>query len=339
MGEPKKRMQNKIQTIGIIGSGSWATALVKMISDAGHQVKWWIRNPEKAEYIKKYLHNPDYLSSVEIHPHLVEICTDLQGVLDTCETIILAIPSAYLHQSLQGVVLPTHSIYVSAIKGIEPHTNLIIAKYLEKHHHVAPENIAIITGPCHAEEVAAEKLSYLTVAANSLELSEQIKMCLEGQFIKVSCSNDLIGAEYAAVTKNIYAIGAGIAHGLGYGDNFLALYASCAIREMKVFLQAIAPSDRDINEAAYLGDLLVTCYSQFSRNRTFGNMLGKGYSVKAAQLEMNMVAEGYFASNLVYKKSSNLSLALPIADAIYRIIYEGSNAKKAFKLLSDNHLF
>lgn len=300
------------QSIGIIGSGSWATALIKMITDAGHTVHWWIRNPEKANYIQKHLHNPDYLSSVEIHADKVIVSSDLQFVLNQCGINILAVPSAFIHQSLSGVVLPKESIYVSAIKGIEPNTNLVMAKYLEKNHDIPTNQIAIITGPCHAEEVAAEKLSYLTVAANTWDVAELIKGYLEGTFIRVHCSADLIGAEYSAVMKNIYAIGAGIAHGLGYGDNFLALYTSCAIREMKIFLQTIDPSERDINEAAYLGDLLVTCYSQFSRNRTFGNMLGKGYSVKAAQLEMNMVAEGYYASNLIYNQAPSAIYNYPL---------------------------
>jgi glycerol-3-phosphate dehydrogenase (NAD(P)+) len=326
------------QSIGIIGSGSWATALIKMITDAGHTVHWWIRNPEKANYIQKHLHNPDYLSSVEIHADKVIVSNDLQFVLNQCAISILAVPSAFIHQSLSGAVLPKDSIYVSAIKGIEPNTNLVMAKYLEKNHNIPTKQIAIITGPCHAEEVAAEKLSYLTVAANNWDVAELIKGYLEGAFIRVRCSADLIGAEYSAVMKNIYAIGAGIAHGLGYGDNFLALYTSCAIREMKIFLQTIDPSERDIDEAAYLGDLLVTCYSQFSRNRTFGNMLGKGYSVKAAQLEMNMVAEGYYASNLIYNQSTQRNLQLPIADAVYRVIYENANAKKTFKALSDQNL-
>lgn len=332
-------MTEKQSPIGIVGSGSWATALMKMISDGGRPVKWWIRNPEKATYIQSHLHNPDYLSSVEVHPNWVSISTDLQDVLNTCETIILAIPSAFLHQALGNVTLPVKHTYVSAIKGIEPNTQLVMAKYLELLHHINADNIAIITGPCHAEEVAAEKLSYLTVAANQLDIAEKVKQYLVGTYIKVKCSNDLMGAEYAAVMKNIYAIGAGIAHGLGYGDNFLALYTSCAIREMESFLNALDPNEmRDVNEAAYLGDLLVTCYSQFSRNRTFGNMLGKGYSVKAAQLEMNMVAEGYYASKLVYEKSSQSGLTLPIADAIYQIIYENSNAKRTFRALSEESL-
>lgn len=325
--------------IGIVGSGSWATALMKMISDGDRPVMWWIRNPEKANYIKTHLHNPDYLSSVEIHPNRVQICTDLQAVLNACNMIILAVPSAFIHDALGDVQLPKDHKYISAIKGIEPHTHQVIAKYLESQHGISTENIAIITGPCHAEEVASEKLSYLTVAANQMSLAEEIKEKIKGEFIQVKCSEDLMGAEYAAVMKNIYAIGAGIAHGLGYGDNFLALYTSCAIREMETFLNAIDPSEtRDVNEAAYLGDLLVTCYSQFSRNRTFGNMLGKGYSVKAAHLEMNMVAEGYYASKLVYEKSNKRNLSLPIADAVHHIIYENANAKRTFKALSESNL-
>jgi len=322
--------------IGIVGSGSWATALMKMISDGGRPVKWWIRNPEKADYIQSHLHNPDYLSSVEVHPNWVSVCTNLQEVVNDCEIVILAIPSAFLHQGLQGITLPTNNIYVSAIKGIEPNTQLVMAKYLEVHHHIPANQIAIITGPCHAEEVAAEKLSYLTVAANQQSVAQRVKQQLVGQYIKVKCSEDLMGAEYAAVMKNIYAIGAGIAHGLGYGDNFLALYTSCAIREMEAFLNAIDPNaQRDVNEAAYLGDLLVTCYSQFSRNRTFGNMLGKGYSVKAAQLEMNMVAEGYYATRGIHEINKKFQAEIPIADAVYRILYEKISPMMEMRILTD----
>ncbi|PHX92958.1 MAG: glycerol-3-phosphate dehydrogenase [Flavobacteriales bacterium] len=331
-------MGNTKKSIGIIGSGSWATALVKMISDAQEPVNWWIRKPEKAAYIASHHHNPDYLSGVEIHPEKVDILTDLQDILDRSDILILAIPSAFLHQSLSGVTLPKDRIYVSAIKGIEPFSNKVIARYLESHHGISPEQIAIISGPCHAEEVAEEKLSYLTIASSPLSLAESLKKFLEGPFIKVSCSEDPIGVEYAAVMKNIYAIGAGIAHGLAYGDNFLALYTSSAIREMNVFLHAVEPAERNINEAAYLGDLLVTCYSQFSRNRMFGNMLGKGYSVNAAQLEMNMIAEGYYAANLVNKKFTALNVTLPIANAVYKIIYEKASAKKTFQELSNNQL-
>jgi glycerol-3-phosphate dehydrogenase (NAD(P)+) len=279
------------------------------------------------------LHNPDYLSSVEIHSEKVIVSNDLQFVLNSCGVIILAVPSAFIHQSLHGVVLPTENIYVSAIKGIEPNTNLVMAKYLEKNHGIPKDQVAIITGPCHAEEVAAEKLSYLTVAANTLDVAQLVKGYLEGEFIRVWCSDDLIGAEYSAVMKNIYAIGAGIAHGLGYGDNFLALYTSCAIREMKVFLQAIDPSDRDVDEAAYLGDLLVTCYSLHSRNRTFGNFIGKGYTVNAAKLELNMVAEGYYASKGIFEISNRLNYHLPIADAIYKILWENENPTQAYQTI------
>lgn len=321
-------------SIAVIGSGSWATALIKMITDGGRTVTWWIRNTEKAQYIKEFKHNPDYLSSVEIHPQWVAVETDLQKVVDQAQTIILAIPSAYLHQALESIVLPKDRLYVSAIKGIEPNTQNVIARYLQAFHHIPENQIGIVTGPCHAEEVAAEKLSFLTAAACDSETAQQIAHMVQGRYINVCCNNDLIGAEYAAVMKNIYAIGAGIAHGLGFGDNYLALYTSAAIREMDFFLNQISPDHRDVKEAAYLGDLLVTCYSPFSRNRTFGNMLGKGYSANAAQLEMNMVAEGYFAAKLIEIQCKNHQIQLPIAHTVYQIIYENGNARKLFQLLN-----
>lgn len=326
---------NPSPKIAVIGSGSWATALIKMITDGGKSIQWWIRNEEKANYIKEFKHNPDYLSSVEIHPDWVTVETQLQRVVDSAEIIILAIPSAYLHQALSTVQLPSNKLYVSAIKGIEPNTQNVIARYLQEFHHIPENQIGIITGPCHAEEVAAEKLSFLTAAASENEVAQQIANLVKGRYINVCCNNDLIGAEYAAVMKNIYAIGAGIVHGLGYGDNYLALYTSAAIREMDFFLNQISPDHRDVKEAAYLGDLLVTCYSPFSRNRTFGNMLGKGYSASAAQLEMNMVAEGYFASKLIELQCIEHKIQLPIAHTVYQVIYENGNARKLFNQLNN----
>ncbi len=325
---------------GIIGSGSWGTAIAKILTDNGQTIYWWNRSESSIEQIKTNFHNPQYLSSAQFNINQLKLSSNLEEVIRQSDVIVIAVPSAYAVQVLS--TLPS-SIFkekkiLSAIKGILPEQNLLLNDYLIGAFDFQLENYFALLGPCHAEEVAAEKLSYLTVAANTLDVAQLVKGYLEGEFIRVWCSADLIGAEYSAVMKNIYAIGAGIAHGLGYGDNFLALYTSCAIREMKVFLQAIDPSDRDVDEAAYLGDLLVTCYSQFSRNRTFGNMLGKGYSVKAAQLEMNMVAEGYYASNLIYNKSAKRDLQLPIADAVYRVIYENANAKKTFKVLSDHNL-
>ena len=331
-------MNSEESRIGVIGSGSWATALVKILTDNGNRIIWWIRNPEKALFIRTNHHNPDYLSSVEIHTENVDPTCNIQYALDNCTTIVLAVPSAYIHQALAGATLPVNRIYISAIKGIEPHSEQVMAGYLNQQHGIPMENIGIVTGPCHAEEVAAEKLSFLTVSANNNEVAQSFANKLQTRYIQTRCNNDLIGSEYAAVMKNIYAIGAGIAHGLGYGDNYLALYVSAAIREMDEFLNALSPDHRDVKEAAYLGDLLVTCYSQFSRNRTFGNMLGKGYSVRSAQLEMNMVAEGYFAAKLIHNKCLEHAINAPIATAIYRIIYEGAIAAKQFKDLNQDHL-
>ncbi len=331
-------MNSEVSRIGVIGSGSWATALVKILTDNGNQVMWWIRNAEKAEFIKSNRHNSDYLSSVEIHTDRVETTSDIQNTLNSCSTVVLAVPSAYIHQALQAATLPKNSIYISAIKGIEPHSQQVMAGYLNQVHGIPMDNIGIVTGPCHAEEVASEKLSFLTVAATKNEIAQSFADKLQTRYIQTRCNNDLIGSEYAAVMKNIYAIGAGIAHGLGYGDNYLALYVSAAIREMDAFLNALSPDHRDVKEAAYLGDLLVTCYSQFSRNRTFGTMLGKGYSVKSAQLEMNMVAEGYFAAKLVYNKCEECQIQSPIASAIYKIIYESANPSRQFKSLNQDYL-
>ena len=334
-------LKKKIPTqVAVLGGGSWATALVKILSENNVKIKWWIRRKSDVEFIRKYNLNPSYLTDVAINPRRVKTYSKMVDALAGVEYIILAVPAAFIPSTLKDLNKKHFEgkKVVSAIKGMIPEENLLVTDWMERAFNLPLGQTCVIAGPCHAEEVAAEKLSYLTVAANTIAVAEIVKSYLEGEFIRVWCSADLIGAEYSAVMKNIYAIGAGIAHGLGYGDNFLALYTSCAIREMKLFLQAIEPAERDVDEAAYLGDLLVTCYSQFSRNRTFGNMLGKGYSVKAAQLEMNMIAEGYYASNLIYHQSPKRNLQLPIADSVYRIIYENANAKKTFKLLSDQNL-
>ncbi len=331
-------MNSEESRIGVIGSGSWATALVKILTDNGNRIVWWIRNAEKAEFIQSNKHNPDYLSSVEIHTERVETTSDIQYALNECSTLVLAVPSAYIHHALAGANLPKNSVYISAIKGIEPHSQQVMAGYLKQEHGISMEQMGIVTGPCHAEEVAAEKLSFLTVSATNMDVAQNFANKLQTRYIQTRCNTDLIGSEYAAVMKNIYAIGAGIAHGLGYGDNYLALYVSSAIREMDTFLNALSPDHRDVKEAAYLGDLLVTCYSQFSRNRTFGNMLGKGYSVKSAQLEMNMVAEGYFAAKLVHTRCVECNIHAPIATAVYQIIYENGNPKSLFQTLNQKHL-
>jgi glycerol-3-phosphate dehydrogenase (NAD(P)+) len=326
--------------IGVIGNGSWATALIKILSEnSAISIRWWMRDEATVDYIQEFHHNPKYLSSVEIHPDLIQATTNIQEVVDHSDIILLAVPSAFVNQALKDAKLPIDKIYITAIKGIEPHTKMVIAKYLQQNFNIPLENITLISGPCHAEEVALEKLSYLTISGLIPETTNKIAQLFDCRFINISQTQDLIGAEYASVLKNIYAIGSGIAHGLGYGDNFQAVFVAAAIREMETFLNAIHVENRDVKEAAYLGDLLVTCYSQFSRNRSFGTMLGKGYSVKSAQLEMNMIAEGYYATELVYELAVQNNIDMPIVKAVYEVVYKQGNAKKIFNFLAEKQLY
>jgi glycerol-3-phosphate dehydrogenase (NAD(P)+) len=326
--------------IGVIGNGSWATALIKILTEnKAISISWWMRDESTVDYIQEFHHNPKYLSSVEIHPDQIKPTTNIQEVVDNSDIILLAVPSAFVNQALQGAHLPSNKTYITAIKGIEPHTKMVIAKYLQQNFNIPLENITLISGPCHAEEVALEKLSYLTISGLEPETTNKIAKLFDCRFINISQTQDLIGAEYASVLKNIYAIGSGIAHGLGYGDNFQAVFVAAAIREMETFLLAIHVENRDVKEAAYLGDLLVTCYSQFSRNRSFGTMMGKGYSVKSAQLEMNMIAEGYYATELVYELAQEKSIDMPIVKAVYEVVYKQGNAKKIFNFLAEKQLY
>ena len=331
-------MNQKIN-IGVVGNGSWATALIKILTEHPSTfIHWWMRSQESVDYINENLHNPKYLSSVELHPEKFNATTDLQAVVNESDIILLAVPSAFLHQALSTVTLPSEKTYITAIKGIEPNSKQVVAQYLKQNHQIPLENIVLISGPCHAEEVALEKLSYLTISGLDDVRTSKVANLIKCKFINVTQTRDLIGAEYASVLKNIYAIGAGIAHGLGYGDNFQAVFVSAALREMRNFLYELHEENRDVKEAAYMGDLLVTCYSQFSRNRSFGNMLGKGYSVKSAQLEMSMIAEGYYATDLVFQIAKENKMSMPIVESIYEVVYGGKNAKKIFKNLAENQL-
>ncbi|RZK74526.1 MAG: glycerol-3-phosphate dehydrogenase, partial [Pedobacter sp.] len=293
-----------IPKVAMIGGGSWATAIIKMLSDnvTQKEIYWWMRSTEAITHLQKYKHNPNYLSSVEIRIPEDNISNDLSRVVDEADYIILNVPAAFLKETLKAIKpgqLKGKKI-ISAIKGIVPDENLIIGEFLNQKYDIPFEDIVVISGPCHAEEVALEKLSYLTIASVEVDLAEQFASMLSTRYIKTNVSDDIFGTEYAAVLKNIYAVASGICHGVGYGDNFQAVLISNAIREINRFVNAVHPISRDIKESAYLGDLLVTAYSQFSRNRTFGNMIGKGYTVKSAQLEMNMIAEGYYAANCMH---------------------------------------
>ena len=320
----------------VIGGGSWATAITKMLCVNLSEVAWYMRNTDAVEYLKKYHHNPNYLSSVAFDTKKLRLTSDINEAVAYADYIIFAIPSAFLSGELEKMTESLNGkVIFSAIKGIVPETSLIVGEHFNKTYGIPLENIGVITGPCHAEEVALERLSYLTIACGDASKAKVVAKYLAGDFIKTKISDDIIGTEYAAMLKNIYAIAAGIAHGLGYGDIFQSVLMSNGIREMKKFIRKVHKMKRNINDSAYLGDLLVTGYSVFSRNRMFGNMIGKGYTVKSAQMEMSMVAEGYYATKSAWKLNQEYKAKTPIIDAIYEILYEGKNAKKVFEKLTN----
>lgn len=328
----------KDSKFAVLGGGSWATAISKMLLENLEQITWYMRNSEAVEYIRNQHHNPNYLTSVEFRPEQLHLTDSINEAVQQANILIFAIPSAFLVAELEKLeVSLKDKIIFSAIKGIVPESGLIVGEHIHVTFDIPFENIGVITGPCHAEEVALEKLSYLTIACADKDKAKYMAKNLESDYIKTKVTKDIIGTEYAAMLKNIYAIAAGIAHGLGYGDNFQSVLMSNAIREMKRFTKRIYKIDRNINDSAYLGDLLVTGYSTFSRNRMFGNMLGKGYTVKSAMIEMKMVAEGYYAVNGVHKLKGRLKkkVKTPIIDAVYAVLYEGSQPKKVFEKLTD----
>jgi len=321
--------------IGIVGGGSWATANAKIIQVKKQPINWYIHEQEVIDHIKNKGNNPLYLSDVQFNPELLNLSTDINEVVANSDTLLFIIPSAFLKLALEKLSLPlTGKTVVSAIKGIIPDDNLLVGEYLHQKHQVSYDNIGIITGPCHAEEVALERLSYLTIAFKQVEKAEAIANLYNNHFIKTTLSDDILGTEYAAVLKNIYALAAGICHGIGYGDNFQAVLISNAIREMKRFTDKVYPLERDIKDSAYLGDLLVTAYSQFSRNRYFGNMIGKGYSVKYIKNEMDMIAEGYFASKCIHEINKQYGVDMPIAEATYDILYKNKPPRKIINELT-----
>jgi glycerol-3-phosphate dehydrogenase (NAD(P)+) len=295
-----------------------------------------MRNEAAIEHIKTYKHNPNYLSSVEFDNKKLKLTSDINEAVAYADYIIFAIPSAFLDAELKKLTVSLKDkIIFSAIKGIVPETSLIVGEHFHVKYDIPYYNIGVITGPCHAEEVAMERLSYLTIACGDPDKATVVAKNLSGNYIKTKITDDIIGTEYAAMLKNIYAIAAGMAHGLGYGDNFQSVLMSNGIREMKKFIKKVHKMKRNINDSAYLGDLLVTGYSVFSRNRMFGNMIGKGYTVKAAMMEMSMVAEGYYAVKSAYKLNQAYGAKTPIIDAVYSILYEGQEAKAVFKKLTD----
>jgi glycerol-3-phosphate dehydrogenase (NAD(P)+) len=332
-------MDTQKSKILVVGGGSWATANVKILTDNSNEkeIFWWMRNAATVEHVHKFGHNPNYLSSVEIKVPASNISSDLRSLIKAADFVLLNVPAAFLSEALTGITAAdlAGKKVISAIKGIVPEENLIIAEFLNQHYQVSLNNFAVISGPCHAEEVALEKLSYLTIASRNTALATEFAGMINTRYIKTIVSDDIYGTEYAAVLKNIYAIASGICHGVGYGDNFQSVLISNAIRELKRFVDAVHPIDRDIKESAYLGDLLVTAYSQFSRNRTFGNMIGKGYTVTSAQMEMNMIAEGYYAVNCLHQINKQYKVNIPICDAVYAILYQKHSPVLEMRLLAE----
>ena len=330
-------MSTASKKIAVIGSGSWATAIVKILLNNINQITWYTRKQEDVDYMLKYKHNPRYLSTVEFDTAKINLTNDVCKAVDENDIIILAVPSAFCHSTISTLNQEKlkNKLFFSAIKGIIPEYNLIVGEYLNKILEVPINNIGVITGPCHAEEVAMEKLSYLTIASSDLINANTLADLMKCRYVKVTSSDDIYGTEISAVLKNVIAVAGGICHGLGYGDNFLSVLVSNAIQEIERFVAAVHPINRDIKASAYLGDLLVTAYSQFSRNRMFGTMLGKGYSVKMAQLEMNMIAEGYYAVKCVHEINQKYKVDMPIVEAVYNIVYEKIAPAIEIRLLTD----
>lgn len=322
---------------GVIGSGSWATALIKILSENINEINWCVRNIENIDFIKNNSHNPSYLSSVELKLNKLNISDDISQVVKNSDVIIVAIPSEYVHTEMKKIDIDiSKKIIICALKGLVPETNLLFGEHMSKFFNISVDNFLVIGGPCHAEEVALEKLSYLTIGSSNIKLCEKISDDFKCKYINVKSSNDVIGIEYASMLKNIFALAVGISNGLGYGDNYQSVLMSNSIKEMNMFILKRYRNERNINDSAYLGDLLVTGYSTFSRNRMFGNMIGKGYTVKAAQLEMKMVAEGYIATKkaFILNQESSDKVQTPIIDSVYKILYEKRSARKIFKELS-----
>jgi glycerol-3-phosphate dehydrogenase (NAD(P)+) len=327
----------------VIGNGSFATALTKVLCDSQHKIIWWMRSEEAKTHLSVQHHNPHYLSQVQFNNPDLTFTNDINEAVSKADVILLAVPSAFLVDVLSKIDKENvkDKKFLSAIKGIVPGYNILVNEYLEQHFGIPESDYCCITGPCHAEEVAAEKLSYLTYSGSNIALAQDIAEDFANNYLRTIVTSDVYGVQFAAILKNIFALGTGIAHGLDYGDNFLSVYNTNCFNEMENFISAIALSKQQLNtphhynSGAYLGDLLVTSYSLHSRNRRFGNMIGKGYSVNAAKLELSMVAEGYYASKCIHEINQEIKAPTPIIDEIYAILWQHKSAKQAFKIIEN----
>ena len=323
--------------VAVIGSGSWATAIVKILLNNLEKVYWWVREKEIADHLKDYHRNPRYLSSVEFDVGRLRVSHDMNWVLEQADIPVFCIPAAFLHPEVKDInrELLAGKPVVSASKGIIPEFNMVVADYFHQQFGLGYDQFVMVSGPSHAEEVAQEKLAYLTVSARNRVNAAAVSGLFSCRYIKTSLSDDIYGTEYVPVLKNIIAIASGLCSGLGYGDNFQAVLISNALQEISRFIDEVSPNHRDIKKSVYLGDLLVTCYSQFSRNRRFGTMLARGYSPKYAQMEMQMVAEGYYATKCISEMNATLAVDMPIVDAVYNILYNNHSPASEIRLLED----
>lgn len=323
--------------IAIIGGGSWATAIAKIIVGNTHHIGWYMRRDDRINDFKRLGHNPAYLTGVHFDMNEISFSSDLNKIAQAYDTLVFVTPSPYLKSHLKKLKVKLRDKFlVTAIKGIVPDENLVCSEYFHEALDVPYDNLACIGGPSHAEEVALERLSYLTVGCSDADKADAFAKVLAGRYIKTKTSEDVIGIEYSSVLKNVYAIAAGICSGLKYGDNFQAVLMANALQEMSRFLQCVHPISRHMEDSVYIGDLLVTGYSNFSRNRTFGTMIGKGYSVKSAQIEMEMIAEGYFGTKCMKEINKHMHVNMPILDAVYNILYERISPQVEIKLLTDS---
>lgn len=322
--------------VAIFGGGSWATAIAKIVMHHEKKITWYMRREDRIEDFKRLHHNPAYLTGLHFDVDRINFSNDINEVVKNNDTLIFVVPSPYLKGHLKKLKANMREkMVVTAIKGIVPDDGITVSRYFERMYNVPEEQVACIGGPSHAEEVALDRLCYLTIGCRDLENAKVTAELFTNKFVKTSVSTDIEGIEYSSVLKNVYAIAAGICHGLKMGDNFQAVVVSNAVQEMKRFLTAVQPEDRHVSDSAYLGDLLVTMYSNFSRNRVFGTMIGQGYSVKTAQLEMEMIAEGYYGTNCMKLLNKRYHVNMPILDAVYNILYEKIAPSVEIKILSD----
>jgi len=317
--------------IGVIGSGSWATAIIKILQENPERnVGWWVRRAEVRDALIKTHKNPEHLTDTELDISRLEITGDLADIVQKCSHLILVIPSAHIASVLDS--LPPEAYkdrkFVSAIKGAVPETLTSVSMYLETKLCVPQENICVISGPTHAEEVCRKMPTFLAVASTCEQLANEVEKLMACSYLHTISTKDIIGVEVAGLMKNVYAIGAGICQGVGYGDNLTAVYVTTAFREMQaVALNQNAGVAHDMAMNCYLGDLMVTCWSEHSRNRRMGYLLGKGVAKEDIFKEIGTVPEGYYSANIVHEYLTDMKDLLPLAEAVYRVLYEGSTVQ------------